>query len=377
MRKSLFLLTVVAALALAQSSFAATTKISVTKTGFHPAAVTVASGDTVTWTNDDTARHQVVSETGSFSSPVLAPNQSYSHLFTAGGTFAYHDAIHPSLRGALTVIPPRTVWITKSGFTPASISIKAGQSVRWVNRTSANHQVVADDNSFSSSVLAQGDAFAHAFADAGANTYHDGLQPSMTGKVVVTATAPPESVTLTASSRLVTYGGSVAFTGKVANGTSDEKVTLTANPQAGNEATSVQSVTTAAGGSFRVVVQPRVQTVYTVAAAHSTSAPVVINVRPRVRLGLIGHRRAFVRVSAARGFARRYALVERWNARSRVWGSVGRVRLTRTSVVSSATVVTSAAFRTRFRRGTRLRVFVPRSQVAPGYTSSASNAVPS
>jgi plastocyanin len=374
MRKVLLLLTVAAALVAPQSSFAATTKVSITRTGFHPAAVTVASGDTVTWTNNDSTRHQVVAETGSFSSPVLAPNQSYSHVFTAGGTFAYRDAVHPSLHAAVTVIPPRTVWIMRNGFVPATISIKAGQSVRWVNKTAANHQVVADDSSFSSPVLAQGNAFAHAFTSGGTHRYHDGLQPSVSGTVVVTATAT-ESIALAASTHVVTYGGSVVFTGKVTNGTAGEKVTLAAKPQTGDDSASTETVTTGADGTFRVRVRPLVQTAYTAAAANSTSSPVVINVRPRVRLGAIGHRRAVVRVSAARGFLHKYALVQRWNARRHVWRSVRRVRFTRTTVATASTVVTSARFRHAFRAGVRLRVFVPRSQVMPGYTSNVSNAV--
>jgi plastocyanin len=374
MRKLVLLLTVAAALVAPQSSFAATTKVSVTRTGFHPAAVTVAAGDTVTWTNNDTTRHQVVAETGSFSSPVLAPNQSYSHAFAAGGTFAYRDALHPSLRASVTVIPPRTVWITRTGFTPASISIKSGQSVRWVNRTAANHQVVADDSSFSSQVLAQGTAFAHAFTSGGTHRYHDGLQPSLSGTVVVIAT-PTESITLTAGRGIVTYGGSTVLTGKISNGTAGEKVTLSTKPLAGDAATSTDTVTTAADGTFRVSVHPSIQTTYTAAAANSTSSPVVINVRPRVRLVLAAQRRAVVRVSATRGFLHKYALVQRWNARRHVWRTVRRVRFTGTSVVGSSTVVTTARFRQRIRHGTRLRVFVPRSQVTPGYTATVSNTV--
>jgi plastocyanin len=374
MRKLLLLLTVAAAMAAPQSSFAATTQVSVTRTGFHPASVTVAAGDTVTWTNADTERHQVVASTGSFSSPVLAPNQSFTHVFSTGGTFAYHDAIHPSLHASVTVIPPRTVWITRSGFTPDSISIKAGQRVRWVNKTAANHQVVADDSSFSSPVLAQSNAFAHLFTSGGTHRYHDGLQPSLNGTVVVTAVAP-ESITLTANRRVVTYGGSVVLTGQLANGSAGEKVTLSVNPQSGNTATSTETVTTAADGTFRVSIRPLVQTAYTVAAASSTSSPVVINVRPLVRLGVIGHRHAIVRLAAARGFLHRYALVQRWNGRRHVWRSVRRVRFTRTTLGTSSTVVTSARFAQRLHHGMRLRVFVPRSQVMPGYASNVSNAV--
>ena len=184
MRRLLLLLTLMIGLVAAPSSQAATA-VSITRTGFHPGSVTVVAGEAVTWTNNDTARHQVVANDGSFSSPVLAANQSFSHVFKAGGSFAYHDGIHPSLRGTLAVIPVRTVWVTRGGFQPTPISIKAGEKVTWTNRTGANHQIVADDGSFSSPVLAGGASFSHTFALAGTFGYHDGLQPALKGTVVV------------------------------------------------------------------------------------------------------------------------------------------------------------------------------------------------
>jgi len=52
------------------------------------------------------------------------------------------------------VIPVRTVWVTRGGFQPTPIAIKAGERVTWTNEDTANHQIVADDGSFSSAVLA-------------------------------------------------------------------------------------------------------------------------------------------------------------------------------------------------------------------------------
>jgi plastocyanin len=373
MRKLVLLLTLATALAAPQSSLAATA-VAVTKTGFHPAAVTVPAGDTVTWTNNDTARHQIVADNGSFSSPVLAANQSYSHLFRAGGTFAYHDGLHPALTATIAVVPPRTVWVTRGGFVPATISVKAGQSIRWVNRTAANHQIVADDSSFSSPVLARNNAYSHVFANAGAFRYHDGLQPSVAGTVVVAPTAT-QSITLSSNTRVVTYAGSVTLSGKVVNGTSGEKVTLTADPQAGKATRSVQTLSTATDGTFQVAVKPSVQTVYSVATSNANSGPLVINVRPRMRLGTLSHRRGIVRVTASRSFVHRTAFLQRWNTRRHLWLNIRRVRLTRAAFSTSSTVVTSAVFSLRYRHGTRLRVFFPRSQAVPGYTSNVSNAV--
>ena len=117
MRRLLLLLLIVPTLVVAASGVAASSmSVSITNTGFRPSSVTVAAGDNVTWTNNDAQRHQIVANTGSFSSPVLAAKQSWSHTFRSGGTFAYHDGLHPALKASVTVVPQRTVWIMNAGF---------------------------------------------------------------------------------------------------------------------------------------------------------------------------------------------------------------------------------------------------------------------
>jgi plastocyanin len=373
MRRLLLLLTLVIGLGAAPSSLAAT-GVSITRTGFKPTSVTVVAGQAVTWTNSDTLRHQVVANDGSFSSPVLAANQSFSHAFRTGGTFAYHDGLRPSLRATVAVIPVRTVWITRGGFQPTPISIKAGERVTWTNRDSANHQIVADDGSWSSPVLARGRSYSRAFDGGGTVAYHDGLQPALKGSVVVKPTAT-ESISLAASTRVVTYGGSVVLRGVVENGTPGAAVNVTAVPQAGKTTRAVLSVTTAANGAFSLRVEPRVQTVYVATAAKSSSEPLTVNVRPRVRLTLLGPARrvGIVRVLAARGFVHRYGLLQVWRPRSGLWSSIKRVRLTRSTAGISPTIVTTARFRLHTRHGLRLRLVMPRSQTGPGYVAGSSN----
>jgi plastocyanin len=166
MRRLLLVLTLVVGLTTAPSSLAAT-GVSITNNGFRPIGVTVVAGETVTWTNNDTSRHQVVANDGSFSSPVLAAGQSFSHVFRSGGTFAYHDGVRPRLTGNVGVVPPQTVWVRRAGFQPTPISIQAGEQVTWTNRHTANHQIVADDGSFTSPVLARGRSFSRRFESAG------------------------------------------------------------------------------------------------------------------------------------------------------------------------------------------------------------------
>lgn len=92
--------------ATAASSPAATTTVQITKTGFVPASVTINANDAVTWKNADKVNHQVVANGGQFASPILGPGQSYTHTFTRGGTFHYHDALHTGLKGTIIVNGP-------------------------------------------------------------------------------------------------------------------------------------------------------------------------------------------------------------------------------------------------------------------------------
>jgi plastocyanin len=86
------------------SALAATKTVDITQAGFTPKNITIDFGDTVTWTNKDTANHQVLADQVAFpTSPVLAANQSYSHTFTKSGNFDYRDAFNTNRRGSITV----------------------------------------------------------------------------------------------------------------------------------------------------------------------------------------------------------------------------------------------------------------------------------
>lgn len=68
---------------------------------FNPATLTVKKGATVTWTNSDSAPHQIKSAT--FNSDRLDKGQSFSSTFNDAGTFDYSCAIHPSMVGKIIV----------------------------------------------------------------------------------------------------------------------------------------------------------------------------------------------------------------------------------------------------------------------------------
>jgi plastocyanin len=73
---------------------------------FNPTTLTVKVGTRVTWTNNDTVAHFVISDSGmTLSSGTMAPGQTYSVTFTTPGTTTYHCNIHPSMIGTVVVTP--------------------------------------------------------------------------------------------------------------------------------------------------------------------------------------------------------------------------------------------------------------------------------
>jgi plastocyanin len=105
-RIAILTLTVLSALALVTAIAAATKTVQITKNGFTPSTVTVTAGDTVTWHNADTAKHQVVADNGAFASPALNADQTYSWTPTKSGTYKYRDSFATSHRGTIVVNAP-------------------------------------------------------------------------------------------------------------------------------------------------------------------------------------------------------------------------------------------------------------------------------
>ena len=73
---------------------------------FSPAEITVAAGDTVTWTNLDQVVHTATSTSGAFDSADLDPGESFSMTFSTPGTYDYLCTPHPSMTGRVVVAAP-------------------------------------------------------------------------------------------------------------------------------------------------------------------------------------------------------------------------------------------------------------------------------
>ena len=121
MKRVLLIVTAVCALAGAGFGVAALTAtkiVNIKSTGFVPKTVTIAGGDTVQWKNVDTVNHQVIANSGAFASGQIGPNHIYAKRLDTPGTYNYHDALHPTLKG--------TVKVTGA---PPSVSIAASTPI--------------------------------------------------------------------------------------------------------------------------------------------------------------------------------------------------------------------------------------------------------
>jgi plastocyanin len=77
--------------------------VSIKGFAFNPGDLTVKAGDKVTWTNEDSTKHKIKSADGSFDSDALSQGNTFDHVFSTAGTFAYICGIHPSMKGTITV----------------------------------------------------------------------------------------------------------------------------------------------------------------------------------------------------------------------------------------------------------------------------------
>lgn len=86
-------------------------------------------------------------------------------------------------------VPGSTIVVIRNfGFEPATVAVRPGATITWVNCDEAgqpSHTSTADAGAWSSPTLAPGQAFSRTFDQAGDFSYHCEPHPFMTGSVTV------------------------------------------------------------------------------------------------------------------------------------------------------------------------------------------------
>jgi plastocyanin len=115
-----------------------------------------------------------------------------------------------------------TVSIQDFSFNPGQITVAPGTTVTWTNEGPSPHTTTADDGSWDSGTLQQGEDFSFTFDEPGTYTYHCSIHPDMTASVKVSggggttssssasmsaSMSPMASASASASQKLTDTGG--------------------------------------------------------------------------------------------------------------------------------------------------------------------------
>ena len=96
-----------------------------------------------------------------------------------------HMKMHTAPATSTASTNPNEIVIANFSFEPATLTVKAGTTVTWVNHDDEPHTATATDKRFNSKTLDNGDRFSQEFNAPGVYNYYCALHPHMTGKIIV------------------------------------------------------------------------------------------------------------------------------------------------------------------------------------------------
>jgi plastocyanin len=256
------------------------------------------------------------------------------------------------------------VRITSSAFSPATVTIATTNAIKWTNKDTVNHQVIANNGAFASPIIGAGHAWTHTFNTAGTYKYHDALHPKLTGKVVVTG--PPPDVTIGAALPIITYGGSTTISGAVSSKQAGQTVTVYQQPYGDVSQALIGTLLTGTNGVWSMTVTPSLLTSYQAHWKSTISAAIMVAVHPHVGFTMSKRGRAAVLVKAGRSMAGRKVYIQRFT-RFHEWVKIGKITL---NSHSGGTV------RLHLSRGRySLRAYMTINQAGAGYLDGISRTI--
>ena len=254
------------------------------------------------------------------------------------------------------------VSIKRSSFSPATVNITAGDTIRWRNDDTHNHQVVSTTGTFASPVLRPGRTYSFKFDVAGTYRYRDALVPTSIGTIKV-AGAPP-AVTLATSLPQITYGTRITLSGQINSKRAGENVQLNYLAYGQGSEAVLATVITGVDGTFSFNVTPKLLTTYRATWKTASSLPVQTAVAPSISFGRLN---GFVtRVYAGRSMARKTVQLQRFTNFGQ-WVTIKRLTLDLNS---------RARFQAALPLGAnRLRIAMSVNQAGAGYLAAFSREI--
>ena len=115
--------------------------------------------------------------------------QVFAHKWSVGVLAAIASAM--LLAGAISLAQAAAadagpqVIIDNYAFSPASLTVKVGTTVTWINQDDDAHTVDSTQGKFKSGTMNKGGRFEFRFTEAGEYPFFCRFHPKMTGKVIV------------------------------------------------------------------------------------------------------------------------------------------------------------------------------------------------
>jgi len=257
----------------------------------------------------------------------------------------------------------RTIVIRSTGLSARDITVNQGDTVRWRNDDTANHQIVSTTGLFASPVLRRGQSWSYTFQTPGTFRYRDALDTRERFRGVVRVRLVP-AVSLAPSQTPIVYGTNVTLAGQINTKAEGQQVQIVHQPHGQPSPIVLATVLTGKDGVFGYQVKPTLLTTYQARWATAASAAVHVEVAPRISLGRLS--RWIACVWSGRSMQGKKIRVQR-KTRFDEWVSIKALVLGPKSC---------ARFRLTLPKGvSRLRVTMSINQAGAGYLSGLSREV--
>lgn len=103
--------------------------------------------------------------------------------------FAVFVALTISARAEEPAAGGPAVTMVNRTFQPFELRVEVGQAVTWTNADTVPHTIIADDGSFATGYIIEGQSFSYPFERPGRYSYYCDIHQGMEGLIVVQATA--------------------------------------------------------------------------------------------------------------------------------------------------------------------------------------------
>ena len=265
-----------------------------------------------------------------------------------------------------------TMAVTRNGYVPKTLTIVTGDAVAFANQDTVAHQVVLKPSTgftcAASLVVQPGQSTTCTFHTVTKYAVSDPNHKTAAFKGTITVNAgPPGSVlSLTATPKVVVYGGHSTLSGQLATGLPNQKVDIFAEECGAASFTKLTTVTTTTGGAYTFAVQPRRNTTYEARAAKAlSSTQVLVKVRPKLTLRKLATRKFRVTLLAADSYAGKFVLFQRYRSSTGRWITVRSVVLGAGGTLMlpiNPTTVSRTVFRAKVRARLRVRAYLTQAQ---------------